>query len=183
MPSHPWEYLYRDLYGLFPTGEYIFTVIDAYSRYPEAVLLKETSSKSLIKELEWLFSRYGYPMTLKTGNGPNLVSTEIENYFHWKGIHHAKSATYWPRSNGEIERYNRTLLKSIRPIHVEGKDWWSYFNSMLLDYRSAKHATTQAARVIILFNRDIRNHFPLLNKTTNLSYQEKAKRNDTISKM
>ena len=62
-------------------------------------------------------------MTLKTGNGPNLVSTEIENYFHWKGTHHAKSANYWPISNGEIERYNRTLLKSIRPIHAEGKDW------------------------------------------------------------
>ena len=54
---------------------------------------------------------------------------------------------------------------------------------MLLGYRSTKYATTQAARVMILFNRDIRNHFPLLKKTTNLSYQEKAKRNGTIFKI
>ena len=59
MPSHPWEYLYADICGLFPTGEYIFTVIDAYSRYSEALLLKETSSKSLMKELESIFSRHG----------------------------------------------------------------------------------------------------------------------------
>ena len=38
---------------------------------------------------------------------------------------------------------HRTLLKSIRAIHAEGKDWRSYFNSILLDYRSTKHATTQ----------------------------------------
>ena len=51
MSWHPWEYLYVDLCGPFATGEYIFTVIEVYTRYPEAVLLKDTSSKSLIKEL------------------------------------------------------------------------------------------------------------------------------------
>ena len=54
---------------------------------------------------------------------------------------------------------------------------------MLLDYRSTKHATTQVAPATLLFNRDIRNHFPLLNKTIKLSHQEKAKRNDTNSKI
>ena len=105
-----------------PTGEYIFTVIDAYSRYSEAVLLKDTSSKSLIKELESIFSRHGYPLTLKTNNGLNLVSVEMENYLRSKGIHHAKSTTYWPRSNREVERYNRTFLKSKRAIHAKSKD-------------------------------------------------------------
>ena len=52
MLSHALEYLYADIYGPIATGEYIFTVTDASSRYPEAVLLKDTSSKSLIKELE-----------------------------------------------------------------------------------------------------------------------------------
>ena len=66
--------------------------------------------------------------------------------------------------------------------YAEGTDWQLYFNSMLLDYRSAKHATTQVVPAMLLFNRDIQNYFPLLNKTTNLSYQEKGKRNDTNSK-
>ena len=53
---------------------------------------------------------------------------------------------------------------------------------MLQDYGSTKHVTTQAATAILLFNRDNRNHFPLLNKTTNVSYQEQTKRSDTNSK-
>ena len=80
MLSHPWEYLYADICVPFPTGEYIFTVIDAYSRYPEAILLKKTSSKRLTKELESIFSKHGYPLTLKTDNGPSPVSVEMENY-------------------------------------------------------------------------------------------------------
>ena len=54
---------------------------------------------------------------------------------------------------------------------------------MLLDYRSAKHATTLVAPSMLLFNRDIRSHFPFLNKTIKLSHQEKAKRNNTNSKI
>ena len=40
MLLHPWEYLYADLCGPFLTGEYTFTVTDAYSRNPQSVLLK-----------------------------------------------------------------------------------------------------------------------------------------------
>ena len=91
------------------------------------------------------------PMTLKTDNGVNLVSVKPENYLRSKGIHRAKSATFWPRSNGEVERYNRTSLKSILAIHAKRKDWRSYFNSMLLDYHSTKHVTTQIAQSMLLF--------------------------------
>lgn len=89
--SHLWEYLYLDLCSLFPSDECIFTAIDVYSRYPEAVLVKYTSSKSLIKRLESIFSKHGYPMTLKTNDGSNHISVEMEKYLRSKGIHHTKS--------------------------------------------------------------------------------------------
>ena len=54
---------------------------------------------------------------------------------------------------------------------------------MLPDYRSTKHGTTQVAPVMHFFNRDSQNHFPLLNKTTNLSHQQKVKRNGAIFKI
>ena len=41
----------------------------------------------------------------------------------------------------------------------------------------------QATPTMLLFNRDIQNYFPLLNKTTNVSHQEKVKRNNTNSKI
>ena len=93
-------------------------------------------------------------MTLKTDNGQNLVSVEMKNHLCSKGIHYEKSTTYWPRSNDEVKHYKQTLLKSICAIHVDVKDWRSYFNSILLNYCSNKNATTQAAPAMLLFIRD-----------------------------
>ena len=75
----------------------------------------------LIKELEFIFSRNGYPLTLEIDNGLNLVSVEMENYLYCKGIHHAKLTTYLPRISREAELYNQTLLKSIHVVHLEAK--------------------------------------------------------------
>ena len=59
-----------------------FQQVNTYllSLMPEDILLKDTSSKSLMMELESIFSRHDYPLTLKTDNGPNLVSVEMQNY-------------------------------------------------------------------------------------------------------
>ena len=84
-------FIWGDICSPFPTDEYIFTLIDTYSSYPEVVLIKLTSLKSLIKELKSIFLRHDYQLTLKTDSGLNLVSVEIKSR---KGIHHAKSATY-----------------------------------------------------------------------------------------
>ena len=73
-----------------------------------------------------MFFRDGHPMPLKTENGTKPFSVEMEDYLGSKGIHPAKSATYWRRSYREKERYNRTLLKSIGAIHAKNKDWQPY---------------------------------------------------------
>ena len=109
------------------------------------------------------------PMTLKTDNGVNLVSVKPENYLRSKEIHRAKSATFWPRSNGEVECYNRTSLKSILAIHAKRKDWRSYFHSVLLDYHSTKHVTTQIAQSMILFGL----------QTYHIKIKKKTSKNDT----
>ena len=109
----PLGHLHTYLCGPFSAGEYIFTFIDVYSRYSETVLLRDTSSKTLIKELESIFSRHDYPLLLKTNNGQNLISVELENCLLLTGMHHKKSANYWPRSNTEVEHHNKILLKSL----------------------------------------------------------------------
>ena len=63
--------------GIFIWGD-ICSLIDTYSSYPEVVLIKLTSLKSLIKELKSIFLRHDYQLTLKTDSGLNLVSVEMK---------------------------------------------------------------------------------------------------------
>ena len=39
------------------------------------------------------------------------------------GLKHRKITPYHPRANGEVERFNKTLNKTIRTANIENKDW------------------------------------------------------------
>ena len=38
-------------------------------------------------------------------------------------VDHKKGIPYWPQSDGEVERFNKTLLEIIRIAQLQGKNW------------------------------------------------------------
>ncbi|KXJ10483.1 Uncharacterized protein K02A2.6 [Exaiptasia diaphana] len=48
---------------------------------------------------------------------------DSNDYLADHGIEHRKSPPLWPQANGEVERQNRTLLKSLRIAQVKKKPW------------------------------------------------------------
>ena len=68
-----------------PTGEHLLVLVEP-SRWLEVDIIKSTTSETIIKCLDKQFSRYGVPSTLRTDNGPNLVSAEMEEYLNEMGI-------------------------------------------------------------------------------------------------
>lgn len=60
---------------------------------------------------------------------PQFVSEEFEDFVATHGIQHRKSPPLWPQANGEVERQNRTLLKSLKVAEADGKKWNEEFNS------------------------------------------------------
>ena len=114
MPERPWQDLALDLLDPMPTGESLLVPVDYFSRWVKVDVIKSTSSEAIIKCLDRQFSRYGVPSTLRSNNGPNLVSAEIEEYLDEMGIKHRLTTPLRPRANGEVERQNRSLLKAMR---------------------------------------------------------------------
>ena len=62
--------------------------MEYHSRWIKVVVVKATTSKIIIQRLDAQFARYGIPKTLRTDNGPNLVSNEIEDYLKEMGVEH-----------------------------------------------------------------------------------------------
>ena len=131
MPERPWQDLALDLLGPMPTGESLLVLVDYFSRWVEVDVIKSTSSEAIIKCLDRQFSRYGVPSTLRSDNGPNLVSAEMEEYLDEMGIKHRLTTPLWPRANGEVERQHRSLLKAMRVAHAEGRDWRLELNKLI----------------------------------------------------
>jgi len=160
MPTKPWRDLAVDLMGPLPTGESLLVTVDYYSRWIEVDILRSTTSSVIIRCLENHFTRHGIPETLRTDNGSNLVSREMEEFLDELGIKHKKTIPLWPRANGEVERQNKSLLKAMRAAQAEGKPWQQELQKYLLAYRSTPHTTTGVSPAELLYGRKIRTKMP-----------------------
>ena len=158
----PWRDLAVDLMGPLPSGKSILVVVNYYSRYYEADVLKSTTAPKIISSLEEIFSRHGLPESLTSDNGPQFISAEFAEYMDNQGTRHHRTTAKWPQANGEVERQNQSLLKRIQIAHAENKDWKKELNTYLIAYRSLPHPTTGVSPAELLFGRKIRTKLPEL---------------------
>ena len=87
--------------------------MDYYSKRPEAIGTNEISSDRMIMELEKIFGRLGYPKTLVSDNGTQLVSQKTTNFLRTKGIDPKRMPLYVPNQNGLVERLNRVIAEKL----------------------------------------------------------------------
>ena len=95
------------------------------------------------------------PASLKTDNAANLVSQKLEEFLAEHSVKRKRTIPYWLTANGEIKRQNRTLLKAMRAVQVEGKSRSRELQKFFLAYRSIPHATTGVSPAEQLFGRKI----------------------------
>ena len=161
-PFGPWQDVAINVLGPFSSGENLLVVVDYYSRFFEVVVMRTTTSQKMIEALTPIFTRYGYPFSLKSDNAPQFVSEEFEAFLTDHGIEHRKSPPLWPQANGEVERQNRTLLKSLKIAEVEGKKWKEELNKFLLAYGTTPHSSTGATPAFLMFGRELKTKLPEL---------------------
>ena len=84
---------------------------------------KTITAQGVIDELDRIFAVHGFPLAMRSDNGPQFIAEVFQDYLKECGITHLRSTPYCPRANGEVERQNRSLLKAIRTAHAAGKNW------------------------------------------------------------
>ena len=160
MPSKLWQVIHGDFCGPFPSGDYLLVLMDEHSRFPEVEIIRSASTSMTIEKLEKIFSIHGFPIEFVSDNCPPFLWHDFQNYLATNGIEHRKITPYWPQANSHVERFMRTIEKSVKISHSQGKNWKHDLCRFLLDYRTTPHATTGKAPADLLFNRQIRNRLP-----------------------
>ena len=176
LPPEPWHTVHIDFCGPFPTGEYLFVVIDAYSRFPEVEVVHSTAASAVIPKMDRIFATHGLPRVIRSDNGPPFNSEDIKRYMAENGINHSRITPLWPQANSEAENFMKPMTKAIRSAYTEGKSWKKHIHKFLLNYRSTPHCTTGFAPAELLFNRKVRNKLPQLSEDTPSTGQEVEER-------
>lgn len=165
LPTGPWDDVAVDFLGPLPSGEYLFIVVDYYSRYQEIEIMTSTTAKQTVWVLKKIFGRCGYPITMTADNGPQFVSGEMKEYCEEVGITLNNTTPYWPQQNGEVERQNRDVLKFMRCCQSNGGDWQKEIYDYILVKNTSINSTTGKSPADLHFNRTIRNKIPAFTRT------------------
>ena len=165
LPQGPWCEIAVDLLEV-PKKGHLLVVVDYYSKWPEVAFLSKTNAESVIKCMESMFRTRGLPETLRSDSGPPFASREFERLLEYLAIDHKKGIPYWPQSDGEVERLNKTLLKAIRIAELEGKDWKRGLQDFLFQYRNTPHTVTSLSPAELLMGRKLRDKLPRARRPT-----------------
>ena len=134
-----------DFYGPLPTGEYLLVIIDEYSRYPVVEILRSTSANTVIPVFDKVFSMFGVPQVVKTDYGPPFNSEHFSKFTDCVGFHQRKISPLWPQANATAERFMHTLGIAIRVSETVNIPWKQTLNTLLHEYRSTPHSTTEVS--------------------------------------
>lgn len=145
--------------------------------------MKQITANLTVKALHETFCRFGMPESIKTDNGPQFISIELQDFCKHFGIEHRRTTPYWPQANGEVERINRSIGKRLKiSQETTGADWQWDLRTFVLMHNSTPHSTTGVAPSILMFGRQLKDKLPgLLLKGSNIL--EEIHERDFLRKM
>jgi len=104
---------------------YIFSVVDAFTKHVKLYATKTTNVSEVIKNLKLYFEYYSRPLQIISDRGSCFISREFEDFTKEHNIQHIKIATASPQANGQVERFNRTILPMIAKLADERRTHWA----------------------------------------------------------
>jgi transposase InsO family protein len=88
-----------------------FLVVDAHTKWIEALPMYSTTAQATIKAMRNLFARFGVPVTVVTDNGSQFISEEFFTFLAQNGVKYLQTPPKHPASNGLAERAVQTLKR------------------------------------------------------------------------
>lgn len=138
IPRGRFEHVHMDIVGPLPPSRnhrYILTIIDRYTRWPEAYPLRDISAETVA----WTFfsnyvSRFGVPVMITTDKGTQFTSKIFVELTKLLGSHRITTSAYHPQANGMVERFHRQLKATIMASHGS-ENWYDAIPMALLGLR------------------------------------------------
>ncbi|CAF4186494.1 unnamed protein product [Rotaria magnacalcarata] len=161
VPDKPWQRIHIDFMGKF-MGSYFLIVVDAHSKWLEVFMMNDISTTSTIKILTSLFARYGLCEEIVSDNGTQFTSEEFVRFCVRNGIKHIRTTPAHPQSNGQAERYVKTVKTALRKGLYRGGNLSDILLKFLFCYRTTPHSTTNASPAELFLKRQLRTVLDLL---------------------
>lgn len=125
----PFHTLHIDHLGPFVKSKggytHILNVVDGFTKFVFIKPVRSTNTQNVIRVLQDIFDTFRRPTRLISDRGSCFTSHAFKKFCRDKNIKHVLNAVASPRSNGQVERYNRTILDSLiaQNLRDNEKSW------------------------------------------------------------
>ena len=160
VPARRWEMVHLDLVGPLPTTAQgytaILTIVDRLSKMGIFVPTTMTVDAPGMADLFFreVFRHYGMPTSIITDRDPRFISN------FWQGLMSQCqtklhfSTAFHPQSDGQAERYNRTLEEMLRGfVNASQDNWDSYLVPLEFAYNSSINASTGYSPFYLMYGQ------------------------------
>ncbi|XP_064483069.1 uncharacterized protein K02A2.6-like [Ornithodoros turicata] len=171
IPNGPWKRVHLDFAGPFQDKMFL-VVVDAFSKWPEVIVMSSTTASHTVDVLRTIFARNGIPERIVTDNGPQFTSSVFMEFMRNNGIQHSLTAPYHPATNGLAERFVQTLKSSLKSMQGEGSIHEN-LAKFLIAYRTCPHTTTGETPSKLFLGREIRTRRSLIRTSVQDSIRDK----------
>jgi transposase InsO family protein len=162
LPSYPtsvWSTAHIDLVGPLPVSErgmrYICVITDSFTKWSEAIAIPNKSEETVAECIfNNLICRHGVPASIRTDQGTEFTNKLMNRIMSRMGIKHKVGCPYYPQANGQVERFNKTLIESLAAQCDNEKTRWDhYLDGVLFGYRTSVHAELETSPFELLYGR------------------------------
>ena len=138
-PDCRFDSIHVDIVGPLPPSKgytYLFTCIDRYTRWPEAIPMADATAESCASALltGWI-SRFGVPTTITSDQGQQFESDLWHALMNLLGATRLRITAYHPQANGLVERFHRHLKTGLK-ARLAGSNWVDDLPIVLLGIRT-----------------------------------------------
>ena len=158
-PDARFDHLHIDIVGPLPLSQgfrYLLTVIDRFTRWPEAIPLTDITAESIASAfISRLVSNFGVPSTVTTDRGSQFESSLFSLVTSLLGITRISTTAYHPSSNAMVERFHLQLKGSIKAYQDTTK-WIEILPLALLGIRNTIKADLHCTPAQLIYGTTLR---------------------------
>ena len=143
-------------------NQYNLTLVDYFTRFPEAVPLSNIETERVAEALVNIFCRVGVPREMLSDMGTQFTSGLMSEVSRLVSMKHLTTTPYHPICNG-LEKFNGTLKQMLRRLcHQKPKDWDKNINAALFAYREVPQESLGFSPFELVYGRHVRGPMTIL---------------------
>ena len=172
------ERVHIDILGPLTLSErknkYVLMLVDQFSKWVEIHPLPDQTADQIAKTVvDQVFSRFGSPLQIHSDQGKNFDGNLFKAVCRLYQVAKTRTTPYRPRSNGQVERYNRLLLQLIR-CYLKGKPktWDSDLQLLAAAIRAMPNRQTGFSANMLFLGREVAAPVDLIMGMTEVGLRE-----------